>query len=249
MGKKTKDQEPAANLNSVPNRDIIQRINFLYQASTYVNSIAPPPDGAVHPQRSAKRKKNTIRHPKNTAELSRCYVGAMRIIGQKTMIRMYGVSCPSWPRLTFRRDPTLKRTLCKRCDTVLLPGSTASVRIKTSGSHRQVVTYTCLACKACRRIPAPPVLDVNAAAPESAGPSTAQAAESSASTSTPGILAGALADIMDVDPPTGAAESAEKKGKGRNRRRRAVPRVPPLFERPGHAVFRGVELLPESYAY
>ncbi len=91
MGKKNKDQEPTANLSSVPNRDIIQRINFLYQASTYVNSIAPPPDrdGTIS-HRGAKRKKNTIRHPKNTAELSRCYVGAMRIIGQKTMVRMYG---------------------------------------------------------------------------------------------------------------------------------------------------------------
>lgn len=89
MGKKNKDQEPAPNLNSVQNRDIIQRINFLYQASTYVSSIAPPPDGDAQPQRSGKRKKNKIRHPKDAAELSRCYVGAMRIVGQKTMVRMY----------------------------------------------------------------------------------------------------------------------------------------------------------------
>ena len=95
MGKKNKDQEPGANLSRVQNRDIIQRINFLYQASTYVNSIAPPPDGAISSHRSSKKKKNTIRHPKNTAELSRCYVGAMRIIGQKTMVRMYGDSSPS----------------------------------------------------------------------------------------------------------------------------------------------------------
>ncbi|KAM5534584.1 hypothetical protein V8D89_011788 [Ganoderma adspersum] len=235
MGKKNKDQEPGANLSSVQNRDIIQRINFLYQASTYVNSIAPPSDGAISSHRSSKKKKNTIRHPKNTAELSRCYVGAMRIIGQKTMVRM---------------DPTLKRTLCKQCDTVLLPGSTASVRIKTSSSHRQVVTYTCLACRACRRIPAPPVLEVNPAAAESAGPSTARAAQSSASASTPGVLAGALTDIMDVDPPAAAVVPAtHKKGKGRNRRRRAVPCVPPLFERPGHVMFRGVEQLPEYSAY
>ena len=92
MGKKNKDQEPAANLNSVANRDIIQRINFLYQASTYLSTISRPPKGDVRSQHSGstrgKRKKNTIRHPKSTAELSRCYVGSMRIVGQKTMVRM-----------------------------------------------------------------------------------------------------------------------------------------------------------------
>ena len=96
MGKKNKDQEPVASLSGVANRDIIQRINFLYQASTYLNSISPlpeSPDRSIQPQRNenkqGKRKKNKIRHPKDAAELSRCYVGAMRIVGQKTMVRMY----------------------------------------------------------------------------------------------------------------------------------------------------------------
>lgn len=165
----------------------------------------------------------------------------------------------------YCRDPTLKRTLCKQCDTVLLPGSTATVRIKSttlsahltsndsyisvaSGSHRHAVTYTCLACNTSRRIPAPPIVDVNSATPQSAD-SEAQAAQPSASMTTPGILAGALADIMDVDPPAGASEPLQQRGKGRNRWRRAVPRVPPLFERPGHVVFRGSEQLSEYSTY
>ena len=91
MGKKNKDQEPVANLNSVANRDIIQRINFLYQASTYLSTISRPPSGESPlpaPRKGKTRRKNTIRHPKNTAELSRAYVGSMRIVGQKTMVRM-----------------------------------------------------------------------------------------------------------------------------------------------------------------
>lgn len=94
MGKKDKNQGPVANLSSVANRDIIQRINFLYQASAYLNTISPPAaspssnDAPAHPPKGKSKKKNTIRHPKSTSELSRCYVGSMRIVGQKAMVRM-----------------------------------------------------------------------------------------------------------------------------------------------------------------
>ncbi|EJF57641.1 Rpr2-domain-containing protein [Dichomitus squalens LYAD-421 SS1] len=233
MGKKNKEQEPAAKLNSVTNRDIIQRINFLYQASTYLSTISQPPDGTVQLQRNdsthGKRKKNTIRHPKSTAELSRCYVGSMRIVGQKAIVRM---------------DPSLKRTLCKQCDTVLLPGATASVRVKPSGSHGQVVTYTCLSCSTSRRIPAPPVLDLDASTAEPFAPSTP--VDRAPSSSAPGPLAEALSDIMDVYAPSQEA-SVRKRGRPRNHRRRPVPRIPPLFERPGHVVFRGNEVLPSQH--
>ncbi len=37
MAKKPKDETP--NANSVPNKDIIQRLNFLYQAGVYLNGV------------------------------------------------------------------------------------------------------------------------------------------------------------------------------------------------------------------
>jgi len=36
-------------------------------------------------------------------------------------------------------------------------GSTATVRMKSSKSHRHIITYTCTLCGASRRIPAPPL--------------------------------------------------------------------------------------------
>lgn len=43
MGKKGKDGEAQApNPNGVTNRDIIQRMNFLYQASVYMNALVGP---------------------------------------------------------------------------------------------------------------------------------------------------------------------------------------------------------------
>ncbi|KAK0201592.1 RNAse P Rpr2/Rpp21/SNM1 subunit domain-containing protein [Desarmillaria ectypa] len=126
MAKKSKDEVP--NPNSVPNRDIIQRLNFLYQASVYLNGVTS--------QSPPQRKRVT------TSDLSRSYVSSMKIVGKKTTVKM---------------DPSVKRTICKGCDTILVPGSTVSIRVKKSQSHGHLMVYTCTRCKTPRRIPAPPV--------------------------------------------------------------------------------------------
>ena len=88
MGKKGKEQGPVPNLAGVQNRDIIQRVNFLYQASSYLGSISPPANQEDLVPEGKNKKKNALRHPKSAAELSRSYVGTMRLVGQKTMVRM-----------------------------------------------------------------------------------------------------------------------------------------------------------------
>ncbi|KAH9083578.1 Rpr2-domain-containing protein [Lactarius deliciosus] len=219
MGKKNKDEAP--NPNGVVNRDILQRLNFLYQASTYLESISCKSDvrpevdsstdtteevpagasGSARPtaglakaqlgRMERRRKRRVIR----AADIGQGYVRAMRLIGQKTTVKM---------------DPTVKRTLCKGCDTVLIPGLSATVRVNGSNNHRHLVTTTCLRCKSSRRIPAPPVLK-----PESAAP--------------------LHEDVrMEVDKSGGSAPRKSK------RRRGPPPRSPPLFEREGHVVFRGL---------
>ncbi|KAK0244448.1 Rpr2-domain-containing protein [Armillaria nabsnona] len=126
MAKKPKDETP--NANSVPNKDIIQRLNFLYQASVYLNGVTS--------QSPPRRKRVT------TSDLSRSYVSSMKIVGQKTVVKM---------------DPSVKRTICKGCNTILVPGSTVTIRAKKSPSHGHLMVYTCTHCKTTRRIPAPPV--------------------------------------------------------------------------------------------
>ena len=124
------------------------------------------------------------------------------------------------------RDPTVKRTLCKGCDTVLIPGLSATVRVNGelsrrsavfgsltpypgSNNHRHLVTTSCLRCKLSRRIPAPPVPKPDSAMHEDA--------------------------VMEVDKSSRG--SAPRKSK---RRRGPPPRSPPLFEREGHVIFRGL---------
>ncbi|KAI0675402.1 RNAse P Rpr2/Rpp21/SNM1 subunit domain-containing protein [Trametes maxima] len=237
MGKKNKDQEPVANLNSVANRDIIQRINFLYQASTYLNSLSqslpPTTDDVKQPPtaknrgsvRQKRKKIKTLRHPNGTAELSRSYIGTMRIVGQKAMVRM---------------DPSIKRTLCKECDTILIPGPTATVRVKALPSHGQAVIYTCLTCHTSRCIPAPP--EEKIPVPVSTDHTTPKESSSttSASTSVPNAQTEVSTNEMNI-ATTGPSPPGRRRG-GR-RARKGIPRIPPLFERKGHVVFRGNERL------
>ncbi|KAH9978729.1 RNAse P Rpr2/Rpp21/SNM1 subunit domain-containing protein [Lactifluus volemus] len=213
MGKKNKDEAPKP--NNVLNRDILQRLNFLYQASVCMESISrqcnrgptldlegssednserttttplPKASGRKRPQEQCKGR--VIR----ASDIGQGYVRAMRLIGQKATVKM---------------DPTVKRTLCKGCDTVLIPGQSATVRINSSNNHRHLITTSCLRCQLSRRIPAPPV---------------------------PKLAPVPHNDIaMDIDK---SGDSAAPKSK---RRRGPPPRPPPLFEREGHVIFRGNE--------
>jgi ribonuclease P protein subunit RPR2 len=134
------------------------------------------------------------------------------------------------------RDPTVKRTLCRGCDTVLIPGLSATVRVHGarsssfpclhsstctppslltpylgSGTHGHVITTSCLRCKLPRRIPAPPV---PIASPQCAPHDSEDTAMK-------------VDKVEDPIPPKS------------KRRRRPRPRPPPLFEREGHVIFRG----------
>lgn len=95
MAKRNRDEVP--NPNSVVNRDILQRLNFLYQASQLLGSIAPSPPRYASPKslagdakkKTSMREQNKRRHPTTCADLSRSYVKSMKAIGQKTNVRMY----------------------------------------------------------------------------------------------------------------------------------------------------------------
>ncbi|KAH7919734.1 Rpr2-domain-containing protein [Leucogyrophana mollusca] len=224
MGKKNKEDIP--NPNSVSNRDIIQRLNFLYQASVLLGNISAASDGAISPDTSPiiphdssaqYAKENRKRHRKrsrrvvNTLELSRSYVDTMKIVGQKTNVKI---------------DPTVKRVICKGCSVILVPGTTAKIRVKTSKSHGHLVTYSCIGCKTSRRIPAPPTLHVDTSSSASAsGHATSEAA--------PTNQESAMTDC----PPTGNVVQ-------RSVKKSVVPRLPPHFARDiGHVVFCGNEKL------
>lgn len=91
MAKKQRPQGGEdAQAQLVQNRDILQRLNFLYQASAYL-AHASPPDAARAPA-STSRARNAARHRHTLSlhDLSRAYTQSMRAVGLRTVTRMCG---------------------------------------------------------------------------------------------------------------------------------------------------------------
>ena len=115
MAKKEKEETP--NVNATQNRDIAQRLNFLYQASVYLQSIAPSATPRFRSDRGKKHEEGRdanstmmvvdevssnkfssrpmvkkhgrrISKTQTTGDLARGYIQCMRVVGQKTTVKM-----------------------------------------------------------------------------------------------------------------------------------------------------------------
>ncbi|CAH3173930.1 unnamed protein product [Porites evermanni] len=67
-------------------------------------------------------------------EMSRFYTSTMKEIARK---------------LVYKLDPSIKRTTCKHCNALLVPGVTAKVRVRSKRERHVVIT--CVACRTVRR--------------------------------------------------------------------------------------------------
>lgn len=72
-------------------------------------------------------------NPANT-QLARFYIENLKNVAAKLVLRI---------------DPDIKRTMCKKCSALLVPGVTATVRVK--GRRQKHVVVRCLDCKAVKR--------------------------------------------------------------------------------------------------
>lgn len=131
MGKKNRKPGPG----QVQHREIYQRMNFLYQAATLMTTTI-----TSNTNDNRKRGRHSVISDRNMSSgtdfdnndtsngkgggsdksdglipLGRFYVNTMKTIGTKQVLRI---------------DPSIKRNLCRRCDTLLLPGVTSQVRMK-----------------------------------------------------------------------------------------------------------------------
>ncbi|ORZ20380.1 RNAse P Rpr2/Rpp21/SNM1 subunit domain-domain-containing protein [Absidia repens] len=126
------------------------RMNFLSQAASLMAMLSSPipaqqrqlqqeprPD---RPRRSSYRRNLVFQDDHNGLHsLSRYYNTTLKKIGQRMVLRL---------------DPHLKRTICRRCNTSLIPAMTSTIRIR---SRPETVTVTtCNICGEEKRLVAQP---------------------------------------------------------------------------------------------
>ena len=154
-------------------KHLYSRISFLHQAASYLSSVTDDAQGKkaifTNGDQAEKNEKTastgTAGNPKNQAPhfskepgqanstspfckptspaLSRLYASQSRTIARKATIRL---------------TPDMKRSICKTCDSILLPGTTSSTFVENlSRSGRKpwadMLVITCNACGAVKRFP------------------------------------------------------------------------------------------------
>ena len=118
--KQSKQQKQKKKKNAtIPNLMSFQRINFLYQASHLMMDLK------LQQNEQQEEKVNV-----NALDLSNHYSSTMWKIARKNVLRLH---------------PDLKRTVCKKCNVLLIPGETS--RVRTQGKRDQPhLVITCLQC-------------------------------------------------------------------------------------------------------
>jgi ribonuclease P protein subunit RPR2 len=144
---------------SVPNKALHSRISYLYQAAAYLatqvqenpRNLKPKlSDSEIHRQETKstsplEREQSGIQNhsTESSAKLSQLLLTDMRSVSQKMQIRL---------------SPAMKHTICKRCDTLLIDGSTCinEVENKSRGGKKpwaDVLLRTCKRCGCEKRFP------------------------------------------------------------------------------------------------
>lgn len=82
-------------------------------------------------------------NPSITSPLSRFYLSTARTVAQKSVLRL---------------SPSLKQTICRRCDALLIPGTSSTHRVENNSrggrkSWADVLVVECNACGTVKRFP------------------------------------------------------------------------------------------------
>lgn len=137
-----------------PNKSLHSRVSFLYQAASYLtsqelqatvgNKAENPTEekeiqlGTVIPEKDSEHQFNIATRTK-----SQQYLSDLRSVSQKMQIRL---------------SPTMKHTICKRCDTMLIGSVTCTTKVENKSkngkkSWADVLVQACNSCGFERRFP------------------------------------------------------------------------------------------------
>ncbi|OXG71348.1 ribonuclease P protein subunit RPR2 [Cryptococcus neoformans Gb118] len=147
------------------NKDLFQRINYTYQAAIYLQNLgidAGPStstsdgDGDIQLVTDRKGKRRAVERAGDQGAFKKLARMGMR--ETKTMV----------VHNQLKLDPSLKRSICGVCSTVLIPGLTSRIRNRPNRNTFNKTNQTCLTCSTVLSIPSPPVAHHNNNPTESA---------------------------------------------------------------------------------
>ena len=101
--KKLQQNGTEPSLHTVPNRDLMLRMNFLYQVAAYLTRLPEEPRSSRETPRDGRDGQKQQRpEPGTYQHLARAHIRTMRHIGQKSMVKMW-----DWPLV-----PTSEELIC-----------------------------------------------------------------------------------------------------------------------------------------
>ncbi|KAI5452011.1 hypothetical protein NCC49_001307 [Naganishia albida] len=151
----------AKDLNPFPqgkkNQDLLQRLNHLYQANTYLASLSrelasstseagPGVTSWTKDRRAKKGGQGEDGRRDNITD-------ALGVVVRRSNHRFRVMAKHN----ILSTDPALKRSFCKSCNSICIPGLNARVRVRASKIHGNKIITTCLTCSVSRTIPAAPI--------------------------------------------------------------------------------------------
>ncbi|KIX10120.1 uncharacterized protein Z518_01201 [Rhinocladiella mackenziei CBS 650.93] len=128
---------------SIPQRHLHSRLSYLHQAATFLAT-------ADTQKSSAPKNEGVTTH----ASLAPGIDSQIPSEATRLLAHLRGVSRKSQIRL----GPTVKHSICKRCDTLMLPGRTSSEMIVNSSKNGQkpwadIFEVYCTQCGSVKRFP------------------------------------------------------------------------------------------------
>ena len=108
------------------------RMEFLYRAAHLVNGVSNENTSKHKPKESSPRSQN-----------------AKRILSTHLTQLMVGIGRKAVQRASIE----VKRTICKGCRNILLPGKNAAVSYNVSSKHKKELKFICEQCRTQKRFP------------------------------------------------------------------------------------------------
>lgn len=120
------------------NYDVLARMNYLYQAAHLLVGLSESSDtktdskGLEEEELNCEQTKKPTHSPEYL-DLSRHYTDILRKLSKKAVIRMYYILL--YQVFYLSRDPSVKRTLCKKCSALLVDQVSASITTTSMWSN------------------------------------------------------------------------------------------------------------------